>query len=129
MISTCKLYGNCRIFDFTLASNANSVLLNHTDSLTNSNEAFIANASCPANVNGDITLNNSNGIQHLKNAIELLGDDDGNDNGLCETGERCLYTPNYGAYQGHDNLESCTFNSNGGAITGVTMFGFTSNGY
>ncbi|MBU2511258.1 right-handed parallel beta-helix repeat-containing protein [bacterium] len=38
------------------------------------------------------------------NAVEILDDDIGNDNGLCEFGETCLYTPNIGKYQGHGNL-------------------------
>ncbi len=67
-------------------------------------------------------------ITYLKNAIEILGDTIGNENGLCESNEACLYTPNFGAYQGHGNLVSCNFDANGGAITGVTMYGYESNG-
>lgn len=40
----------------------------------------------------------------LRHAQELFFDGRGNDNGLCESGEACLYTPNIGAYQGHGNL-------------------------
>jgi hypothetical protein len=54
--------------------------------------------------------------------LDGVGDDDG----LCESGEACLYTPNFGAYQGHGSLETCTFT--GGTITGVTMYGYSTNG-
>jgi len=59
----------------------------------------------------------------LRNAIELTG----NGNGLCESGETCLYTPNIGAYQGHGNLISAgTFTD--GTITGVTLMKYENNG-
>jgi hypothetical protein len=37
---------------------------------------------------------------YLKYARELLYDEIGNDNGLCESNEACLTSPNIGAYQG-----------------------------
>jgi hypothetical protein len=96
--------------------------------------------------------------RYLKNAIELLGAIDkdptsstfgqflGDMDGLCEAGEACLYTPNFGYYQGHSssdspynddgtlagntngNLESCTYNANGG-IPNVKMYYYKNNGY
>ncbi len=64
----------------------------------------------------------------LRNAVEIKGDNIGNDNTLCETGETCLYTPNTGAYQGHGNLLSAgTFID--GTITGVTLMKYENNGY
>jgi hypothetical protein len=63
---------------------------------------------------------------YLKNAVELLLDTVGDDDGLCESGEGCLYTPNFGAYQGHGALGTCTFTN--GTITGMTMYGYSSNG-
>ncbi|MEK6742021.1 MAG: right-handed parallel beta-helix repeat-containing protein [Nitrospirota bacterium] len=59
----------------------------------------------------------------LRHAIELVG----NGNGLCESGETCLYTPNIGAYQGHGNLISAGAFSDG-TITGVTLMKFETNG-
>ncbi len=65
--------------------------------------------------------------KYLRNAIELVNDGFGNDNGLCESGERCLYTPNIGAYQGHGDLVSAgTFTS--GSISGVTLLRHATNG-
>ena len=37
---------------------------------------------------------------YLPSAVEISDDGVGNDNGLCEAGEYCLFTPNIGAYQG-----------------------------
>jgi hypothetical protein len=69
------------------------------------------------------TWSDGSTITFLKNAAELAG----NGNGLCETGETCLYTPNMGAYQGHGNLVSAgTFTS--GTITGVTLMKYETNG-
>jgi len=42
---------------------------------------------------------------HLRNAREILGDGKGNENGLCESNEECLYTPNIASYQGHGSLK------------------------
>jgi hypothetical protein len=63
----------------------------------------------------------------LRNAQEILDDNDGNDNLLCETGEDCQYMPNIGGYQGHGSLISAgSFTA--GAITGVTLVEYTNNG-
>lgn len=67
---------------------------------------------------------------YLKLASEKMFDGVGDDDGLCESGEACIYTPNFGAYQGHGNLNSCNFVNGTGtdAITGVTMYFYESNG-
>lgn len=66
--------------------------------------------------------------RYLKNAIETPGDGAGDDDGLCESGETCVYAPNFGAYQGHGTLSGCAFSQNGGAISGVTISGYLTNG-
>jgi hypothetical protein len=38
----------------------------------------------------------------LNNSVERFGY--GNYNGICEVNETCVYTPNYGSYQGHGSL-------------------------
>ena len=63
----------------------------------------------------------------LRNAIEFLGDDIGDDDGICESGETCLYTPNIGAYQGHGNLISAGAFTDG-TLTGVTLLRYENNG-
>jgi len=56
----------------------------------------------------------------LAHALEMGGD------GLCEDGERCLYTPNIGAYPGHGPLIDQPFVD--GVITGVTLEAHQDNG-
>ena len=64
---------------------------------------------------------------YLHNAAEILGDDIGNDNGLCESNESCLYAPNIGSYQGHGVLVSAgAFTP--GTLTGITLMRFENNG-
>lgn len=59
----------------------------------------------------------------LRHAVEIDGDSDG----LCESNETCLYTPNLGAYQGHGALVSAgTFSS--GAVSGVRLLKYAHNG-
>jgi len=63
----------------------------------------------------------------LRNAAEIQHDNIGNDNGLCETGETCLFTPNMGSYQGHDALVSAGAFSDG-TLTGITLLRYAING-
>ncbi len=121
--------GTCRIWDASLTAGAN-VLLNRSGNGSSNNDPFVAGAACPKEVAGDQTLTNSWGQTFLKNAVELMRSEwRGNTNdmdGLCEAGETCLYTPNFGAYQGHGDLAECLFVPQGG-LTGVRMYGYTIN--
>ncbi len=65
---------------------------------------------------------------HLRNAIEILGDGIGNENGLCESVEQCLHTPNIGSYQGHGPLVSAGAFTDG-TLTAITLLRHQSNGY
>jgi hypothetical protein len=67
----------------------------------------------------------------LHHAIEIQGDAIGNDDGLCESNEACIYTPNIGGYQGHGNLLPAGpfTDSVSGGITGVELYQYESNGY
>ncbi len=76
---------------------------------------------------------------YLENTIEVLNDSVGNDNGLCESGETCIFNPNRGAYPGHGNLvsastavtntPSCSNIGTGGTIENVTLLKYDTNGY
>lgn len=72
------------------------------------------------------TWSNTDTVTFLRRAIELIGDGVGNDDGLCETREVCLYTPNIGAYQGSGSLTDETFVD--GVLTGITLRSYSSNG-
>jgi len=65
----------------------------------------------------------------LRNAVEIQGDDVGNDNILCETGEDCLYTPNISSYQGHGSLISAGSIGTGGTLENITLMKYETNGY
>lgn len=47
------------------------------------------------------------------NAYEILFDDYGNDDGVCDLDEECIWSPNIGAYQGHGNLVDAANCTNG----------------
>jgi hypothetical protein len=63
----------------------------------------------------------------LRHAIEIIGDLIGNDNGLCESNETCLYTPNLGAYQGHGTLVAAG-TVTAGSVSNVTLLRYDHNG-
>lgn len=64
-------------------------------------------------------------IDIVENAFEVANDAIGNDNGLCEDNETCVYAPNVGSYQGHGDLIAETSVS----IPGITLMKYTTNGY
>jgi hypothetical protein len=126
-----------RIWDWRLLS-TDTTLRERSGDGSNANEAFIASATCPSAVLGNrVAVDQQASPQtYLLNAVEVVDPADplygasGDRDGLCESGESCIYLPNFGAYQGHGTLSPCTFNDAGGttAITGVQMYGYTSNG-
>lgn len=69
----------------------------------------------------------------LNHAWELVGDGVGDDDGLCEGEEVCLYTPNIGAYQGHLDMIEPELISAGsftnGALTDIVVLRYGTNGY
>ncbi|PJZ44231.1 hypothetical protein [Leptospira brenneri] len=136
---------NCRIFDWSLKSSDTHFknthacpdparpLLHIVGGTANSEE------NCQNLVRGSHYLgSNVCGIYHLRNAREIIGDAKGNENGLCESLEDCIFSPNLGAYQGHGLLRKS--NSIGpfycsdipkteGTLSQIRLFGFEENGY
>jgi hypothetical protein len=125
--------GTGRIWDWQLRA-TDTVLLNRSGDGSAANAAFIAGAACPAAADGDAvtTDQQSTPHQYLLNAVEIVDPEatgyssSGNHNGLCESNEHCIYTPNFGAYQGHESLNTCIFND--GTVSGVTLYGYSANG-
>lgn len=120
--------GNCRIFDWRLAA-SDTVILNRTGDGSSSNSSYSSGAACPTEVNGNRTTTTPTSITYLTNAVEVMGDVNGNNNSLCESGETCYYTPNFGPYQGDytsSTYSTCTFSN--GTISNVTMYIPNSNG-
>jgi hypothetical protein len=115
--------GTCRIWDARI-SYFDTALKDH-------NGAFVAGATCPASVSGaDATKQVTDGAGHtyLLNAVEIIGDGIGNENGLCESDEACIYAPNLGAYQGEGDYTSQTCTFADGTLSGVTMYAYPTNG-
>jgi len=73
------------------------------------------------------TWSDSSTTTYLRNAVEIAGDGIGNDNGLCESGETCRYSPNIGSYQGSGSLVSAGAFT-GGTLTGITLVKSATNG-
>ena len=121
-VTTCK-NTTCQIWDFRLEENDSAA--------RNVNGTFVADTTCPNSVNGVNPDNYIAGVQgtHLINAFEIVNDRIGNENGLCESNEACIFAPNIGAYQGEGDYSTngtCTFVD--GVITGVTMYAYPTNG-
>ncbi len=68
----------------------------------------------------------------MRRASEVIGDGIGNDNGLCESNETCIYHPNYGHYAGDGTLVStsgaCANIGTGGLVENVRLLAYSSNG-
>ncbi len=120
----CTTGDTCEIWDYSISSTDTNIL-NKSQNLNTANGAFIHKANCPAEarLSTNYSYSDSNGTYTIGlNLVELMDyDENGNFNGLCESGETCLYTPNIGAYQGHGNLIYC----NDGA---TKIYGYDTNG-
>lgn len=130
----CGSGETCFIYDYALSLN-DTLVLNKSGNLSTANAAFptVETDNCPSQVHGNQTVidQKTSAQTFLRNAVEITGDMIGDDDGLCESNEACIYTPNIGAYQGHGDFTAhkCTFVQNGGAVSGVTMYGYPQNGY
>ena len=122
--------GTCNWWDFSLASG---------DTSTRSKfGTFTAGAACPSSVGTGADYNTLNWYYgsgsttyFLSNAIEVLGSRYGNDNGVCEANEECIFTSNLGSYQGIYNpnatSQTCTYsNTTVANVTLYNAFEFTS---
>lgn len=114
--------GLCRIWDVRLRADDTRLLSFFG--------AFVPGGLCPASVSGStakvLTDQQSPPNTFLIHAIERVLDGAGDDDGLCESDEVCIYAPNLGAYQGEGELASCIFSD--GVVTSVSMLGYTING-
>jgi hypothetical protein len=135
----CGAGQTCRIWDFSLAS-ADTVLKG-INALPTGNDVLtriwtlgdepMNQADCDAAFSGT-TFNatpdpNRCESLFLAAAVEILGDAIGDDDGLCESSETCLYSPNIGVYQGHGNLVSAGSFTDG-TLTGITLMQYETNG-
>lgn len=125
----CKS-GTCVLADFRIRT-ADALIKNKSGNGLTANGTFVAGAPCPSAVTGQYYLTDSQPSPHafLANATEVMSDAIGNDNSLCESGEACIYSPNFGAYQGEGTYQTggtCTFQN--GFVTDVIMYAYPTNG-
>jgi hypothetical protein len=111
------------LFDFSLLTSETRI---------RSQNSVVADSSCPA----DVEFEDFNSNTFLLSARELVaysattGLPTGDFDGLCESNEKCVYSGNFGAYPGHGTVSSSSCNFSAvGSITGVTLHGYSSNGY
>jgi|GEM_PF-6988723 len=118
-IGRCSTTNTCEIFDFSLKNTAAEALF--------ANGIPTSGANCPASVHGDEEIEIYFSYA-LYNAMEIFGDFAGNDNGLCESNEDCLYYPHIGVYQGNESrpLQSCVF-QNGTNLTNIKIYFYPEN--
>jgi hypothetical protein len=135
----CGAGQTCRIWDFSVVSADAAIKDIH--SLPDGNAVLtkiwalsdepMDQADCDAEFAGtsfnDATTPNQCESQVLNAAIELYGDAIGDDDGLCESNETCLFSPNSGAYQGHGNVVSAGAFVDG-TLTGITLMKYETNG-
>ncbi len=109
--------GDCVIWDWRLRPSDTEI--------RNRNGIFQAGGACPASVQGDevIVDQKTSPNTYLANALEIMEDLRGDEDGLCESGESCVFSPSAGAYQGQGTYQAkpCVFAD--GMVTGVTMYG------
>ena len=124
--------GTGRIWDWRLA-NSDTVLRHRSGNGSTANSTFVVGAACPAEVHGDQVATDQmtpTANTYLLNAMEILDDSVGDEDGLCESDESCIYAPNFGAYQGEgtysDNV--CQFQDDGDTtqVQNVTMHAYSS---
>lgn len=86
-------------------------------------ERFVKGAPCPTSASYVDTRGNDT---FLVAARERLFDGIGDEDGLCESCESCMYSPSFGAYQGESapTIEPCVFRD--GSVRGVDLRAFTS---
>lgn len=143
----CLPTESCRVFDYSLrgvapmdggtgaGGGADVYLRNRLQAPADGNQVlrhtFTANTAmdCAKIVGAAFDAANATcSLTFLRNAIELLDDSVGNDNGLCESGETCVVTPNYGVYQGHGTLSDAGVIGAGGTVQNVTLLRYDTNG-
>lgn len=109
----CSSGSNCRIYDWSLSS---------SDTQLRNVNAVVTSGGTATHIFSDGST-----VTFLTFAAEILGDSTGNDNGLCESNERCLYSPNIGAYQGHGDI-SIVGTVAADSVTNVTLYQYATNG-
>jgi len=119
--------GTCQLYDYTLA--ASDVVMR------NKFGVWANNGTCPALTNS-VTASNvvtdAAGRKYLAYAVEVMDpwlNPGGNFDGLCESNEVCVFTPNIGSYQGSGDISTTTPCTMAGAngVVNVTIYAYPTN--
>lgn len=111
---SCTTGNTCRIWDWSL-NDTDTIIRDAIQTLPTGNDTL------------PHTWSDASGVIYLRRAVEIVGDYIGDDDGLCESNETCLFTPNSGSYQGHGNLVSAGAFTDG-TLTGITLVEYETNG-
>jgi hypothetical protein len=81
--------------------------------------------ACPAALNGATEyLTYALTREFLIAAIEIAEDRVGNDNGICESGESCIYARSIGVDQGSGSANQTCSYSGSANLAGITIYGY-----
>ena len=128
----CSQGTTCRIWDWSLRV-SDTVVRNVSATPNGNNTAHhfwaAADATECAQRNGtwDQPAAGDCTTEFVLNTHELFDDGIGNDNGLCESNEACLFLSNHGSYQGTGAVVNGPAFVDG-SITGVTLYSYSTNG-
>lgn len=122
----CGGSSTCRIWDWRVKAGAALANTSVGGTLA-SNAAFpTVTGNCPQAYDGDANDTiTANGFTFMKNAVENNNDTIGNNNGLCESNEDCIYAPNVGAYQGEGTLSSNYCTTVESAVNNARLFTYS----
>ncbi len=121
----CTGASNCAIWDWSIRSD-DLFLKDRSLSPGTLNAKLSDGSRCPSVENANLTLTTQDGgTTYLRLAFEELGDSVGDDDGLCEASETCIYTPSIGVDQGYSQFEDATFETcsmpASPALAGITL--------
>ncbi len=119
----CDGAATCRIWDFR-PLDVDIQIYNRSNDGTTNNTPFESGGTCVSELDGNQIITDSQGRVFLQNAVELFGDAIGDDDGLCEDNESCLYTPHIGAYQGSGNYRSQSCAIADAILSNITVYAY-----
>lgn len=137
----------CQVYDYSLRTSADQILYRPTTARPNGDNVVTVDFSTGL-FQGMTTAHCQDLFRHVEilpadathsypycrvtfllHAREVLRDFIGNDNLLCESGETCLFTPNFASYQGHGPIIPSSGTFVDGVISNVSLVEYTTNGY
>lgn len=127
----CSGASSCAILTWALTTAASDLHRATTDGIADQDSAYpnTWEDPCPATLDWSKTLAIQNGATTHWQLAEVLGDETGDEDGLCESNESCEVIPNFGGYQGHGSRVLCTPSGVTGNVEPSAIWGWGTNGY